>query len=289
MQPWRADPTRDPERGAARPVGPRLLPVAALLLLLGCANEAGLPWGQLHAQAALRFDPPPGRLTPTGALKTANDERLSGLTLRARLAEVVVRTAPFDDGVAGFDPANPPAGYSLCHNGHCHAADGTLPTYQEIAATLGAAAATGPTLRWAATSPDAAYVASPEGAAMAVTACPACEVGRSRATLVEVHLRDLRVTGQAATLSDPLGPVDLLLPGEHVFTAVVDVPFTAGYAPIADLSVHVRLPATLFDDVRLADASAGGGVTLPASATTAVAARLREDTVVAVEVTRRWP
>jgi hypothetical protein len=36
-----------------------------------------------------------------------------------------------------FDPANPPAGYSLCHNGHCHADSGELVDYDEIILSLG--------------------------------------------------------------------------------------------------------------------------------------------------------
>lgn len=36
-----------------------------------------------------------------------------------------------------FDPANPPAGYSLCHNGHCHADSGELVDYDKIILALG--------------------------------------------------------------------------------------------------------------------------------------------------------
>ena len=39
-------------------------------------------------------------------------------------------------GSGGFDPADPPEGFTLCHNGHCHADDGSLPTYAEVEAML---------------------------------------------------------------------------------------------------------------------------------------------------------
>ena len=37
---------------------------------------------------------------------------------------------------AGLDPAKPPAGYSLCHGGHCHADDGRLVDYAEVQTEL---------------------------------------------------------------------------------------------------------------------------------------------------------
>ena len=37
---------------------------------------------------------------------------------------------------AAFDPSNPPAGYSLCHAGHCHHESGRLVSYEEIAIEL---------------------------------------------------------------------------------------------------------------------------------------------------------
>ncbi|MFH1812483.1 MAG: hypothetical protein ABIJ09_27370 [Pseudomonadota bacterium] len=40
------------------------------------------------------------------------------------------------EGTATFDPASPPPGYTLCHGGHCHRADGALETYAEIEAKL---------------------------------------------------------------------------------------------------------------------------------------------------------
>lgn len=103
-----------------------------LLGLGGCLGE-GQPWGEVELAVGLRFEPPAARLDESGRLKTAND-------FRVELEEVEVEAGPVEllaevEGV-GFDPSAPPPGYSLCHNGHCHADDGRLVPYEEIAAEL---------------------------------------------------------------------------------------------------------------------------------------------------------
>jgi hypothetical protein len=63
--------------------------------------------------------------------------------------EVSVEAVEFIAGetsALSFDPANPPPGYTLCHNGHCHAADGRLVDYADIAAELAGGATSGPAL-----------------------------------------------------------------------------------------------------------------------------------------------
>lgn len=263
--------------------------VGVLAAVPSCVSEPGLPWGTLAARVALRFDPPASRLTEAGALKTANDERVQNLEISARVAEVLVRTTPTDADTSVFDPANPPEGYSLCHNGHCHAADGSLPTYEEIAAQLGTSQSTGPTVRWLAVD-GTSIPASAAGADLPLAGCgELCDVGLGRATLLEVHLTDLHVSGAASGIDGPIGGLDFSLPGELVITKVIDVPFDQSHAPIVSLAAVVRLPATLLDDVPLADHASGAAVQLPDAITQAVLARVREDVKVDVQTARTWP
>lgn len=115
---------------------------APLVLLALAACGPGQPWGELHASLTARFEPEPARLDSEGRLKTSKSYVLEIEELQVGIETMRVGMA---DGAAagGFDPANPPAGYSLCHNGHCHSDDGRLVDYEDIQAEL--AAATGQT------------------------------------------------------------------------------------------------------------------------------------------------
>lgn len=110
----------------------------AALWLVGCTFQPGVSFGTL-AEATLeaRFQPPASRLDSEGRLKTS-----SGYRIRVDALQLVPRQLDFQSttgkpGTGGtFDPANPPAGYSLCHGGHCHRDDGALVSYEDIQAEL---------------------------------------------------------------------------------------------------------------------------------------------------------
>ena len=104
----------------------------ALLLpaVVGCLGD-GLPWGQLEASMTATFAPSPDRLDDQGRLKTAANYvvDIEEISLGFDAFSLVLAA----QGAAGFDPANPPEGYSLCHNGHCHSDSGALVDYEDIA------------------------------------------------------------------------------------------------------------------------------------------------------------
>ena len=120
--------------------------VAALIgfAASGCALEPGDPWGVVRAGLEVRLDLSGGRLDPEGRVRTSDDYRvqLQALELEIEAVEFVAG----ETSALSFDPANPPPGYSLCHNGHCHADDGRLVDYADIAAELAGGAASGPAL-----------------------------------------------------------------------------------------------------------------------------------------------
>ncbi|MBO9538994.1 hypothetical protein J7643_00195 [bacterium] len=105
----------------------------------GCAWQDGAGFGTLHPVAlSAAFSPSAGRLDAQGWLKTDNNMRvkLEALTLQVRALSFSTTTAASAGTGGTFDPANPPSGYSLCHNGHCHRSDGALVDYAEIQAEM---------------------------------------------------------------------------------------------------------------------------------------------------------
>ncbi len=105
---------------------------SALVLGLGaCTLDDGNPWGEASFELKTQFD-----------RANRGEERLrTSKDFEVQLDDVQLEISTISIGlgqgeVTGFDPANPPEGYSLCHNGHCHAADGRLVDYEDIAAEI---------------------------------------------------------------------------------------------------------------------------------------------------------
>jgi hypothetical protein len=115
--------------------------IAAAVLLAGCTLAPGTGFSALSAATlAVSFTPGPGRLDASGGMKTDLGYRLTFTKLSLTTDDLVIQsrstTAGGQASTTTFDPAKPPAGYSLCHGGHCHRADGALVDYADIAASL---------------------------------------------------------------------------------------------------------------------------------------------------------
>lgn len=116
--------------------------VSSALVVVGAATTActlspGEPWAQIvGATAEASLASPPERFDESGRLLTAKSY---GVALESIVATLTTLALDQAEGEAlAFDPANPPAGFSLCHNGHCHADDGRLVDYEQVAAEAGA-------------------------------------------------------------------------------------------------------------------------------------------------------
>lgn len=96
----------------------------------GCAAGDGTAWGVWYPELSTVHDAAT-RETDDGAVRTVLQYHVSVDELSLELAEVQLLGAA-EGASAGFDPASPPEGYSLCHAGHCHADDGTLVDYADI-------------------------------------------------------------------------------------------------------------------------------------------------------------
>ncbi len=96
-----------------------------------CAFDDGNPWGWVNTDLTIESVPPSAEVS---------------LDSQSAIVESIRLLVPGESagGVPDFDPSDPPPGYSLCHNGHCHADDGSLVDYEDIIAGTGGAAS-GPT------------------------------------------------------------------------------------------------------------------------------------------------
>jgi hypothetical protein len=270
---------------------------ALVALLAGCALGDGEPWGRLGISLSASFEPGPTRLDDGGALKTSRDYAVRLDLFEVRFDAVSVRVGPPDDGAnPGFDPANPPAGYGLCHAGHCHADDGRLVPYDEIEATLGGGAAV--TTLFLAVTGDAVDALGGDRQ-VDLGPCPDnCELERGRINQVAATIRSLRISG---IVTDRLQPdlrrlpqegfgfhADILL--DQTTSASVDIPVDRGHPVNIDLALRFLPGPELFDDLDWATlgAEAGSDVDLGdfPDSTEAVMRRFRETATVEVEISR---
>ncbi len=205
-------------------------PVAAALLAVaapwGCALDDGLPWGRLDPVVDARFVVPADRLQGDEVV-TANGYAIRVAEVKLSFASLAVSVTPPGAAPAGFDPADPPEGYGLCHNGHCHADDGSLVPYAEIEAGLGGSAVSRElVLPIGISAPLRA-----EPATVAVTCAPkVCELDRGIVSAAQLRFDALQVTGRVFDRG-PSGRV----PASGVDIAI-DVPLDA------DLLVPLRWP-----------------------------------------------
>ena len=250
--------------------------VGALLVCLAsaCAWDEGQAWGVAEVSLAVRFAPPVSRLVE-GRLRTARDYALRIDTMDLEVREVSLALGA--DAGAAFDPANPPEGFGLCHGGHCHADDGRLVPYSEVAATGGSGGSS--LVRVA----DAEVALSASPAPVPLEACPeACELLPGDLVSLRVGVTAIRVRGESIDLRpDPRLPEDGLPFDLDIPLGVeVAVPLTGAVGDGEPL--HVGLAATLsltpraFDAIDFADPALASGGALPSTVVAAVATAIRD-------------
>lgn len=225
------------------------------LLAAGCVSGPGQPWGvaDLHLEAG--FPIPADRRLADGSLLTAAGYGIALERVRLGIDGVDLGMA-VTGGPSAFDPSDPPPGYSLCHNGHCHADGGGLPTYAEIAAKLlGTTGETpGVTLPIEQT---VVLLSAPQPLPLAATACSdACVLPRGELQVLRIRTGVLYVEGQVRDVQG--GPPRLPVAGLRLEVAVpVEVALGAPVQGAIDngepVGVRVRgrflLGAALFDGV----------------------------------------
>jgi hypothetical protein len=277
-------------RAASRRAAPGVLASSLLLAatLPGCTLEPGEFFAEIRPQLSVAYVAREDRVIDARWQKLASgyEVRLDRATMQ--LESVLLLAAGGGTAAdAAFDPARPPEGYSLCHNGHCHSDDGRLVPYEEIAAEAGGNRATGPrpVLTFAAGEPFDLLV---EGPGFRPLPCPAgtdCGVGRTQIGQVNLTVSALHLAGEVRTGEGPAlrtSPTPFVLdlrggPGKPLVTlqTALDLPTDSRHPPLVDLLVAVGIGAEALDGLAWPSLeSADGSVSLTGDSAATSAGRL---------------
>lgn len=234
----------------------RVAPALLLLAVGGCAFDDGQPWGLLQPTLTAVHERPDDRLDEDGRFITANDYALEIETVELQLERLVFELDGSGAGSAAFDPAQPPPGYSLCHNGHCHAADGSLVAYADIEAELAQQSGGGAAITLITGADVLALSAEP--VEVELGPCPnGCFVERGELLGVRVHTTRLKVvgrafdrlTGDAQRLPDEGVPVELDVALALAARGTTSAVFGREDPVTTRVQTALVVPAQLFDGV----------------------------------------
>ena len=224
------------------------------LTLGGCAWEPGQGFAVVEPTVRAAYESLSGRDAGDGYQRLSSDYQLRVDEASLSLSGIELISA---GGAGGsFDPANPPAGYSLCHGGHCHRDDGALIPYEQVTAEMsgGTGSSAVVTLTagapWNLLTPETRVVGCEPGCAL-----PQTQVSQGRWNIQSMHLtgtvRDARTP--ARFTGERRFEVELPAQGSNepvtVLSGAVDLPSDRKTPPQARLDLGLVLTAALFDAV----------------------------------------
>ena len=234
--------------------------------VLGCTFEDGKGFATLEsATLSARMEVRGARKVDERSVSTDLDYVVALDSLVVRAVKVELRRSVEVPGgaAATFDPADPPAGYSLCHNGHCHHSSGRLVPYAEIEAELAGGAK--PVLVPVVEAPggDLDVLSRAERELEPIE--PSRELPRATITEVGVVVDRLDLVGEVSGGPSDLvaTPLELSTPlgGDLVRAAEVSVVDDDGPESLA-LDVQILVHDLLFDGVDFAAHVGGGAITV---------------------------
>ena len=231
---------------------------AGLAAFAGCALEAGDPFATVEPTFAARYAPLAERDAGGGFQQLASDYQVK-LTRAELTVESIGLLIGSSGEAAGFDPADPPQGYGLCHGGHCHRDDGALVSYEEIEAELaGGSAGLSTAMVLAVGERDLL-----EGGRAALDCEPSCELPLGTLRRAELRASRLVVEGVVRDgrperrLEQRPFRLDAALSSEAagLVAAQLELPADRASEPRLSLGLTLELTAKLFDQLEIGRAS----------------------------------
>lgn len=164
----------------------------AIALVASCALDDGDPWGRAHFELNADFDP--SERLEADRIKTAQNYAVELDRLEVGFSTLSLELADASTGPTRFDPSDPPQGYSLCHNGHCHHDSGALVDYEDIEAELAGSEATAGGVLQAIDRSIAIDGRTP----IALGDCSNnCHLDQGRLSILRLELVSIRLSGRA--------------------------------------------------------------------------------------------
>lgn len=226
------------------------------LTLGGCAWEPGQGFAVVEPTVRAAYEPLPERAADAGYQRLSSDYQVRVDSASMKVSGIELLASAGGSG-GGFDPANPPPGYSLCHGGHCHRDDGALIPYEQVAAEMGGGGGS----RTVVTLPvgEPLNLLAPETRAVGCEpgcALPQTQVSQGRwgveSLRFEGTVRDSRATprfpGERRFILDLTPAADSDEP-VVVLDGTVDLPSDRATPPDTKLDLDLVLTAALFDPV----------------------------------------
>lgn len=230
--------------------------IVLLALVPACAWDDGVPFGEVSVDFTARWTDVPARGGAWQKLASDFEVRVTSASATfGALALVDVGTTALN-----FDPAAPPPGYSNCHGGHCHADDGRLVSYEEIAAELAGGEGPSPVVRLAV---GARELRAGVDETLACDGAP-CDLPLATIGKVELPVARLELAGMVRDTRTPprvAGELAWTLALDRAddaspATGDLDLPVDRGHAPRIELAVDMLPTAALLDGVRFELATA---------------------------------
>lgn len=254
-------------------VDKRVVAIAIASVAVGCTFERGDWFANLTPTLTAAYVTRADRDAGAGWQKLSNDYQVRVATARLGVGEIGLIASSGGSGGGGkFDPAKP-AGYTLCHNGHCHSTDGRLVPYAEIEAGLGGGGGAGLRAVVALSVEGALDLLAPDERMLPCK--PSCNLDRVtvlRATgpvaslVIEGAIRDGRRPARLAA-ETPFrwelrsSAVDGGASGApSVIDAELNLPADEDHPPNVALRLEIQIDASLFDAVEFAQLAGSGGV-----------------------------
>ncbi|MEB3205037.1 MAG: hypothetical protein VKP57_10095, partial [Candidatus Sericytochromatia bacterium] len=189
--------------------------MAVVLVAAGCATLPGEGFGVVtDASLVMRWQGQgrapadvPGTWLSAGYRYVLDTEGLS-----VRIGQMVLEgtDGASSAGAIGtvFDPARPPAGFTLCHNGHCHATDGRLVPYEQVPMEAARAAGTLVTRSFADLLPQGILAAVGPGVpeVRQTMSCGRCAMPEGQLVSVALPISAVTLSG-TVTSRDPGAPL----------------------------------------------------------------------------------
>jgi hypothetical protein len=227
--------------------------------LAGCAFGDGGHFAELSARLEAELDRPADRDAGGGFQTLASEFEVELTRFELELVEVQLLDT---GGALSFDPANPPPGYSLCHNGHCHADDGRLVSYEDIAAELAQGGGSAPVVVLPVGLLDLLA-----GESRALACEPECGLPRADIGVALAPIAAIAMAGVVRDGRDPARIAETIwefeaTPAEgeaRSLDARLDLPADREHAPDVELTVSLAPTVGVLDAVDFAALPAGAG------------------------------